>query len=56
MAGRDRELLEFMNHWIDLKKKDGTIPGIYDHGILARTAEQKGPRWSIIRDVLHWVE
>jgi Na+/H+-dicarboxylate symporter len=56
VAGQDLELLDFMNHWINLKKKDGTIEGAYDHWILGRTAEQKGPRWSIIRDVLHWVE
>ena len=56
VAGRDLELLEFLNHWIDLKKKGGTMQEIYDHWILGRTAEQKGPRWSIIRDVFHWVE
>jgi hypothetical protein len=35
---------------------DGTIQTAYDHWILGRTAEEKKPRWSVIRDVLHWVE
>ena len=56
IAGRDQVLAEFMNDWIVLKKGDGTIRRAYDHWILGRTAEQHGPRWSIIRDVLHWVE
>ncbi len=56
IAGRDQVLAEFMNDWIVLKKGDGTIRRAYDHWILGRTAEQQGPRWSIIRDVLHWVE
>ncbi|MEE8166499.1 MAG: cation:dicarboxylase symporter family transporter [Myxococcota bacterium] len=56
IAGRDEKLAAFVNKWIDLKKKDGTIQQVYDHWILGRTAERKGPRWSIVRDVLHWVE
>jgi hypothetical protein len=29
---------------------------IYDHWILGKTANQRQPRWSIIRNVLHWVD
>ena len=46
----------FLNTWIALKKKDKTIKALYDHWILGKSAEKKTPRWSIIRDVLHWVE
>ena len=55
LAFGDQEMLEFMNRWIDLKKKDKTIEKIYNHWILGKDATQKEPRWSIIRDVLHWV-
>jgi ABC-type amino acid transport substrate-binding protein len=56
IGGRDRELEDFMNDWIYLSKKDGTIQTAYDHWILGRTAEEEKPRWSVIRDILGWVE
>jgi hypothetical protein len=28
----------------------------YDYWILGRGAVKKAPRWSVMRDVLHWVE
>jgi Na+/H+-dicarboxylate symporter len=42
--------------WIELKRSDGTLQQLYDHWILGREAEQRGPRWSVVRDVLHWVD
>ena len=52
----DREMLEFLNAWIELKRKDGTIQRLYDHWILGRDAERRQPRWSVIRNVLGWVD
>ena len=54
VAGHDVEAARFLSTWIDLKKKDGTIQALYDHWILGRDAGAKAPRWSILRDVLHW--
>jgi ABC-type amino acid transport substrate-binding protein len=56
VAGRDEALAGFLNDWIELKKKDGTIQRAYDHWILGRDAEAAQPRWSVIRNVLGWVE
>ena len=42
--------------WIELKRSEGTIQELYDYWILGREAEERGRRWSILRDVLHWVE
>jgi ABC-type amino acid transport substrate-binding protein len=50
------ELAAFVDTWIDLKHDDGTIEALYQYWILGRAAAPRGPRWSIIRDVLHWVE
>ena len=59
-ARRDRQgfsfelavtLLDF-----SLRDKDGTIRKYYDHWILGKTANAHQPRWSVIRDVLRWVE
>jgi Na+/H+-dicarboxylate symporter/ABC-type amino acid transport substrate-binding protein len=54
VARHDLEMARFLGLWIDLKKKDGTIQALYDHWILGRDAKAKAPRWSILRDVLHW--
>lgn len=34
--------------------KDGTLDRVYKHWILGQDAAPKGPRWSIMRNVLHW--
>lgn len=53
-ASRDGRLVAFLDRWIELKKRDGTIQELYDYWILGRNAQPPKPRWSIIRDVLHW--
>ncbi len=53
---RDTAFAAFVGTWIDLKKKDGTIQTLYNHWILGRSTKNPRPRWSIIRDVLHWVD
>lgn len=55
VAGQDQAFATFITAWIDLKRKDGTIEALYDHWVLGRDAAPRQPRWSIIRDVLHWV-
>ena len=56
IAGSDESWIRFVNTWIGLKKRDGFIDTLYDQWIRGRAASRKAPRWSIIRDVLHWVE
>ena len=41
---------------IDLKKKDNTFQRFYEHWILGRDAKVQTPRWSVIRNVLGWVD
>jgi Na+/H+-dicarboxylate symporter/ABC-type amino acid transport substrate-binding protein len=55
IARHDEEFARFVDTWIELKKKDGAIDALYDYWILGKNAKPKRPRWSIIRDVLHWV-
>ena len=47
-------MLNFVNRWIDLKLRDGTIRKAYRYWILGEGAERRGPRWSIMRNVLGW--
>jgi len=53
---RDLEFARFLGIWIDLQRKNGTIAAFYDHWILGRDARPKQPRWSVIRNLLHWVK
>jgi Na+/H+-dicarboxylate symporter/ABC-type amino acid transport substrate-binding protein len=55
VAGRDREMTDLLNTWIDLKKKDGTIDQLYSHWVLGEETSMKTHRWSIVRNVLHLV-
>jgi Na+/H+-dicarboxylate symporter/ABC-type amino acid transport substrate-binding protein len=56
LARGDQELVDFINLWIDLKKRDQTIARLYDYWILGKHAVPESPRWSVIRNVLHWVQ
>jgi len=56
LARGDQEMVAFINLWIDLKKRDQTIARLYDYWILGKHAVPESPRWSVIRNVLHWVQ
>ncbi len=56
IAKGDQEMVNFLNRWIDMKKKDKTIEKLYNYWILGQGSIEKKPRWSIIRNVLHWVD
>ena len=55
LARHDDRWAGFVNVWIELKRRDGTIDTLYRHWILGQDAQEKRRRWSILRDVLHWV-
>jgi len=55
IARLDRRFGEFVNTWIELKRKDGTLDALYQYWILGQERGGRRPRWSVIRDVLHWV-
>lgn len=56
VARHDEQWAAFMNTWIDLKQRDGTIDALYQHWVLGRDAAPPKRRWSVVRDVLHWVD
>jgi ABC-type amino acid transport substrate-binding protein len=54
---RDAEgLADFINAWLRLKREDQTLDQLYSHWILGAGAEPPQPRWSVIRNVLGWVD
>jgi ABC-type amino acid transport substrate-binding protein len=56
VARSDERWLTFVNSWVELKKKQGTIDALYRHWILGRNVAPSSKRWSVVRDVLHWVD
>lgn len=50
------DLLTLLNTWIDLKHSDGSVERVYDYWVRDLRAEEAGPRWSVIRNVLGWVD
>jgi hypothetical protein len=56
VALRDTEMVEFLSTWVELKKTDGTYEHLFAHWILGEAVKQRGKRWSVMRDVLGWVD
>jgi len=58
MSSRSERLLSFLNSWLKLKKNEGFTQKQYNLWILGQTEceEEREPRWSIIRNVLHWID
>jgi ABC-type amino acid transport substrate-binding protein len=52
----DPAFARFVDTWIELKRKGGTIETLYEYWILGRHPSLRKPRWSVIRNVLHWVD
>ena len=53
---REEAWADYLGLWIDLNKKNGTIDTLYDRWVLGKQKTASEHRWSIIRDVLHWVD
>ena len=56
LARYDERWRDYINQWLELKRKDGTLDELYRYWILGQNAEPRRPRCSVIRDVLHWTE
>lgn len=52
----DDDMARLLSAWIELKHRDRTIEALFDHWILGKATQNKEPRWSIIRNVLGWIE
>ena len=55
-GGDDNQMDEFLDHWVLLKQHDGTTERAYAHWVLGKGAEKRAKRWSVIRNVLGWVD
>ena len=52
----NEELLRTLNAWLGEQKANGTVDELYRYWMLGQAAQtDKPPRWSVIRDVLGWI-
>ena len=56
VAHNNLELQAYLNSWLTVQKSAGTVQSLYDKWILGKGAEKHSPRWSVVKDVLHWVK
>ncbi len=49
-------LADFVSQWIKVVQASPTDELLYEHWILGKSTEVHLPRWSVIRNVLHWVK
>ncbi len=55
VGNRDAQMRDFVEYWVGLRQKDGTAQEYYNHWVLGKTNGENEPRWSILRDYLHWI-
>jgi ABC-type amino acid transport substrate-binding protein len=51
----DDASLMLVDYWLAMEERSGDLKAKYDYWVLGKEMEQRAPRWSVIRDVLHWV-
>ncbi|UCG89089.1 MAG: cation:dicarboxylase symporter family transporter [Gemmatimonadota bacterium] len=45
-----------VNAWLEMQEKNGTRQRLFDYWVMGGAAKTRPPRWSVIRDVLGWVD
>ncbi len=50
------DLAQYADEWLVIQRSQGAIQEAVDYWVYGRGAEKKVPRWSVIRNVLGWVE
>ncbi len=51
-----QDFVSFINHWMALKAQSGFRKTQTDYWIHGKRLASKEPRWSIIRNLLHWID
>ncbi len=50
------QLVHFINEWLDLKQEQGFTARQREYWFLGKSYDPQAKRWSVLRNVLHWVE
>jgi Na+/H+-dicarboxylate symporter/ABC-type amino acid transport substrate-binding protein len=49
-------LSEYLDGWVATHRQKGSFQRAYNYWILGEGAKAKHPRWSVVRNVLHWAD
>ena len=52
----DGEWATYVDEWVNLQRTNGSVDRLFKHWIQGQGAEPTEPRWSVIRNVLGWVD
>ena len=56
VARGNLDMLLYLDTWLLNAKADGTVDELYRYWMLGEVAETQPPRWSVIRNVLGWID
>ena len=56
LPDNDESFRKYVNNWLTLEDSIGVTDRAYRYWILGHDTVHRKPRWSVIRNVLHWVE
>ncbi len=56
VARGNTDLLLYLDTWLLNARMDGTVDALYRYWMLGKVKETQPPRWSVIRDVLGWID
>ena len=56
LARGDQQIIDYLDDWLKVKRSDGSLDKLYDKWILGKSEAKKQPRWSVIRNLLGWVQ
>ena len=56
LTAQDERFENFLQRWLEMRKADGTFQTLYEYWILGEEIRPQSQRWSILRDVLGWVD
>ena len=46
----------YVDEWVSMQRINGSVDRLFEHWIQGQGAEPTEPRWSVIRNVLGWVD
>jgi ABC-type amino acid transport substrate-binding protein len=56
MPSGDMGFAELVDFWVSFQERTGGVAELYDYWIRGRGAVEQTPRWSVLRNVLGWIE
>jgi ABC-type amino acid transport substrate-binding protein len=56
LPAQDEAWAALVNSWLELRSRDGSLDMLVEHWIFGRSSAPPPRRWSVVRNVLHWVD